>query len=433
VYVVLCAGNGGVLGVLPPLVVESPWWPDVEPVVVAARDSFGVRLTVLRLLDAQSRPAGGTGAYLAEVCAADAAGGEAHAAGGDHADAAGGRPALPYVEPLADGDPLRLLAERDDPLRMPWARPGGVATDVAWADRELAAAGTPLTGPAVQVKSWNLSSVVRLPASGGTFWCKHVPPFSAHEGALLAALAASEPDLVPAVVGWRRDADGTGTVLLRGVPGVDQWKAPEPVLRTMLRRWIGVQARWAARLGDLDSLGLPDWRRKPLLAAVRGLVGRADVRERLTDGELASLDELVAALPARLAALDACGLPPTLVHGDLHPGNWIGDGEHLALVDWSDSGIGHPMLDTLAFLSRVPAGAVRERLRDVVVAEWTRWRPDVDAHAAMALVEPVTALLAAVVYRTFVDGIEASERPYHADDVPAMLRLALAPAFPQRV
>jgi hypothetical protein len=91
------------------------------------------------------------------------------------------------------------------------------------------------------------------------------------------------------------------------------------------------------------------------------------------------------------------------------------------------------MLDTLAFLSRVPAGAVRERLRDVVVTEWTRWRPDADPLGAMGLVEPVTALRAAVVYRAFVDGIEASERPYHADDVPAMLRLAIATAVPQRV
>jgi aminoglycoside phosphotransferase (APT) family kinase protein len=134
----------------------------------------------------------------------------------------------------------------------------------------------------------------------------------------------------------------------------------------------------------------------------------------------------VATLPARLAALDACGLPATLVHGDLHPGNWIGDGERLALVDWGDSGIGHPLLDTLAFLSRVPAGPVRERLRDILVSQWAQRFPDADPLRAMELVEPVAALRAATIYQTFLDGIEDSERGYHVDDVPAMLRRALA-------
>jgi aminoglycoside phosphotransferase (APT) family kinase protein len=392
-----------VLGTLPGLQVDSPWWPDVEPVVTAARERLGVEVTVLRLLDAEGRGGeGGAGAYLAQVA--------------DHPD----------LRPLPDGDPLRRLAEREDPLRMPWARPGGVAADVAWADRELAAAGTPRTGRAVQVKSWNLSSVLRLPTAAGAYWCKHVPPFFAHEGALLATLAAADPDLVPAVVARRRDPDGTSAVLMAGVPGVDQWEAPEPVLRAMVRRWVGVQAHWAGRLDELVSLGLPDWRSEPLLAAVRRLVARADVREELTDAELATLDELVATLPARLAALDACGVPATLVHGDLHPGNWIGDGERLVLVDWGDSVIGHPMLDLLGFGHAVAACDVRGRLRDLVVDEWMRWRPRADPLRAMELVEPVAALRAALVYQTFLDGIEESEREYHAQDVPAMLRLALA-------
>jgi aminoglycoside phosphotransferase (APT) family kinase protein len=397
--------GGRVLGTLPALQVDSPWWPHVEPVVAAARERFGVDVTVLRLLEADGRgPGGGTGAYLAEV--------------GDEPDA----------DSLAEGHRLRGISALQDPLRMPWARPGGVAADVAWADRELAAAGTPRNGPAVQVKSWNLSSVLRLPTVAGPFWCKHVPPFFAHEGQLLAALATSDPDLVPAPVARRRDPDGTGVTLMDGVPGVDQWEAPERVLQRMLRGWVGAQAAWAGRVDELAALGVPDWRTAALLDDVRGLVARADVRERLTDAERAALDALVAALPARLAALGRCGLPATLVHGDLHPGNWIGDGDRLALVDWGDSAIGHPMLDTVAFLSRVPAGSVRERLRDVVVRQWRGRCRSADPLRAIELVEPVAALRAALTYRTFLDGIEESERPYHADDVPAMLRLALSAA-----
>src|SRR6185312_16551454 len=120
VTLVLASPCGQVLGALPGLDVASPWWPDVEPVVAAARQRLGVDVIVLRLLhaDRRSRP-GGTGSYLAEVNSG------------------------PPARPLADDDPLRLLAEREDPLRMPWARAAGVAADAAWADDRLAAAGTP--------------------------------------------------------------------------------------------------------------------------------------------------------------------------------------------------------------------------------------------------------------------------------------------------
>jgi aminoglycoside phosphotransferase (APT) family kinase protein len=158
---------------------------------------------------------------------------------------------------------------------------------------------------------------------------------------------------------------------------------------------------------------------------VTDLLARPDVRATLTRAELDRLDAAVAALPERLAELDACGLPDTLVHGDLHPGNWIGDGDRLVLVDWGDSLVGHPMLDVLAFLQRTPAGPVRERVRRVFVEAWRHAVPGADPDRAMSLIEPVEALRRALLYRTFLDGIEETERDYHEADVPAMLRLAL--------
>jgi hypothetical protein len=45
----------------------------------------------------------------------------------------------------------------------------------------------------------------------------------------------------------------------------------------------------------------------------------------------------------------------------------------------------------------------------------------------MALIEPVEALRRALVYRTFLDGIEETEREYHEADVPAMLPAGTPP------
>jgi aminoglycoside phosphotransferase (APT) family kinase protein len=403
VTLVLCSPAGRVLGTLPPLEVASPWWPDVGPVVAGAREQFGVDLTVLRVLRMSGPgPDGGEGAYLAET-------GDARIAGLGQPD-----------------EDLRRRAQSDDPLRQPWARPGGPAADVAWADSELASLGLPRTGPAVQVKSWNLSSVLRLQTPAAPVWCKHVPVFLGHEGAVLEAVRGSDPGLVPNVLAHRRDPDGTSVTLLENVPGDDQWEAPEPVLARMARCWVAVQARWASGVEQLLALGLPDGRSDALAAAVADLVARPDVRATLTAGELDRIDALAAALPQRLAELDACGLPSTLVHGDLHPGNWIGDGNRLVLVDWGDSLVGHPMLDVLAFLQRTPAGAVRDSVRGVFVEAWRHVAPRSDPDRAMSLIEPVEAVRRALVYRTFVDGIEETERDYHEVDVPAMLRLALS-------
>jgi aminoglycoside phosphotransferase (APT) family kinase protein len=412
VTLLLCSPAGRVLGALPPFTVDSPWWPDVEPFAPLVRERHGLEVIVVRLLEAtgDDEGTGGAVAYLAEV--------PEHQVD----------QALDVAREAPPGDALRALAEGDDPRRQPWARPGGVADTLAWADHVLAAAGRQRRGAVVQVKTWNLSSVLRLPMSDGDVWCKSVPAFFAHEGPLVARLAEAEPGLVPPVVAYRADADGESTVLLEGVPGVDQWEAPEPVLAEMAVRWVHVQDRWAAHLDDLLRLGLPDRRAQPLLDAVRALVARPDVRSTLPAGDLAAVDLLVAELPARLAALDACGLPATLVHGDLHPGNWVGDGTRLALVDWGDSAVGHPMVDVRAFLARVPAGAVRDRLWSLFAREWARRRPGSDAAGAMRLVAPVAALTGALVYRTFLDGIEATEQRYHARDVPAMLRLAVAEA-----
>lgn len=61
--------------------------------------------------------------------------------------------------------------------------------------------------------------------------------------------------------------------------------------------------------------------------------------------EFAALEAMVDDLPRLLAEIDACGLPDTLVHGDLHPGNWRRDGLNLTLLDGGDCLVGNPAFD----------------------------------------------------------------------------------------
>ena len=138
---------------------------------------------------------------------------------------------------------------------------------------------------------------------------------------------------------------------------------------------------------------------------------------------------LLSGLERRMAEVEACGLPDTLVHGDAHPGNLRGDGAGLTLLDWGDCTVGHPLLDEPGFLGRIAAADVEPcRLR--WGAAWRRASPGCDPERASRLLAPVAAARQATVYQGFLDRIEPSEHPYHRRD-PAE-RLAHAAALVRR-
>ncbi|MGS0688658.1 phosphotransferase [Nakamurella sp. GG22] len=403
VRLVLCTPGGELLGALPTFDVESPWWRQVDDVVDAARRSFGVDVRVLRLLSSVGPmfPGGGPVSYLAEV---------------DR------RPPMELTG--IPGDPLA-----DHPLRLRYAQPGGHTDDLNWAAEVLGERGWTVTGRQ-QIRTWNLSSIWRLtytgkdprasrmhPADNGAHeaWLKVVPPFFAHEGALLPVL---DPHTVPPVLGAE-----PGRVLLDGVPGTDQYEATGERLLDMVRQLVHLQTEWIGRTDELLSLGVPDVRRaalEPRIKAVTQLL-----RSDMSDDERRRLDVLVGGLGARWAAIAECGLPDTLVHGDFHPGNVRGTPGSIVILDWGDSAVGHPMIDQLAFGRRL---STTDRL--AVEREWAReWQrrvPGSDASRAAGLLRPIAALNAAVVYQHFLDNIEPDERSYHAGDPLGALRDAIA-------
>lgn len=385
---VLVDRDGNVLGQLPPFPVETPWWQDAGSVVRAARDRFDLDVTVLRLLEAELPAApGGAVTYLAEA---------------DRADLVGG-PAATALSPWTD-------SLTDDPRRIPYARPGGPAADLAWADSVVAADGNPRTSPGEQIRTWNLSSLWRLPTARSVAWLKVVPPFFAHEGRLLERLAG---EAVPDLIG----RDGS-RMLLAEIPGDDQHHAGVPALLAMVDILVDLQHRWLSRVDELQNLGLPDWRGAALSEAIARVVERA--APALVRADHRALDAFVDALPDRIAALDACGLPVSLVHGDFHPGNVRGDARRLVVLDWGDSGIGHPLLDQPAFLTRIDGAAV-EAVRAHWHAAWRRAAPGSDPDRAARFLAPMAAARQAVIYRRFLDQIEASEQVYHRADEPDWL------------
>ncbi|WP_179869511.1 phosphotransferase family protein [Rhizobium anhuiense] len=166
-----------------------------------------------------------------------------------------------------------------------------------------------------------------------------MPPFFAHEPRVITALAGRP---VPELLGH----DG-GRMLLAEIAGEDMYEAPLPRLLEMVTLLVELQSSWTGRVDQLRSMGLPDWGGPALIAAIGDVTERAS--EELPRNELTLLQRFVSGLADRFAALESCGLPDTLVHGDLHPGNFRGTERTLTLLDWGDSGIGHPMLTSRHF------------------------------------------------------------------------------------
>jgi len=371
VTLLLVDETGAVLGALPPFAVPGAHRQEIAAVVAGARERHGADVVVLRLLD----HAGPAVSYLAELCG----------------------PTPTALGPVVDVD----LGPH--PLRAPYAEPGGPTASLAWARGVL--------GPvrAVQLRTWNLSSIWRLDrVAGGTVWLKEVPEFFRHEGPVLGWLAQRFPGLAPVPV-----AVCGGRMLLADVPGPDRYRAAPADRAPMLAALHPVQLAALEELPALRALGVPD-RTFPVLAEkVRAVAHRY------------GYPQAVAGLDDRLAELSACGLPDTLVHGDFHPGNVRGPVTAPVLLDWGDCVLGHPGYDLLRMVEDLPAPQ-----RAPLVAQWCEaWRdvvPDCRPERALELLGPVAALRSASVYADFLDRIEPSEHGYHRDDPPYWLEQALA-------
>ena len=141
---------------------------------------------------------------------------------------------------------------------------GGPADLLRWADERLTDHGIERTGPAEQVRSWNLSGVWRMPTARGRVWLKAVPPSSPTRAPSSSGSARRRrPD-------WSRHE--RGRVLMAEVPGEPHHGRQGPELEPMVQLLTGVQERAVGRTGELLALGVPDRRLPVMVPRVEAVV-----------------------------------------------------------------------------------------------------------------------------------------------------------------
>jgi Phosphotransferase enzyme family len=228
----------------------------------------------------------------------------------------------------------------------PWQDPQWRADAQDWIDAACARAALARAGP-VLVRARPYSVVGRVPTDRGTVWFKASPPPSRFEPALLTALAVWQPDRFTAPIAveqdraWSLTRDGGPTLRehLARQPDPGAWHAT-------VRDYARLQLDLAPRAGDLLALGLADLRPASVPGQVEKLLDDPAI-ERVLDApdgisrrQYQALRALAPQVREWCAELGELGIPASLDHADVHPGNiFAATG---TLFDWGDAALAHP-------------------------------------------------------------------------------------------
>jgi hypothetical protein len=341
--------------------------------------------------------------------------------GSTWAPVATSRPAAPPgLRPRMD----ELLAERGgdravDPRRARWSRPGWYAGAVAWITETLRQAGWGEIRSLTQVRHWGISAVMRAEADGGTAWFKAVFPGFRHEPAVTGLLHHHAPGLVPPVLGVDEEA---GWLLLADV-GTPLAQADRNGSRAAIERLVRAQRGFLDRTDELLAAGCPNRPLGELGRSLEAALAHPDVGAwtTLTPARAAAL---VAWVEEAARALQALGIPDTLVHGDFHPGNVALVRAEAVLLDWSDAAVANPLVDVLTWIDWTRDDP------ELTAAVWElfleQWEGIVDVQRFREQRNRFAGLGAAyhaVSYAGIVAGLEPSHVPMHADGLCGYLDL----------
>ena len=308
---------------------------------------------------------------------------------------------------------LGELAEGPAGSGAPWAARGWFQAAEGWLRGSLDTFGDVATGPVQQVQLWELSCILRVPTVHGDVWFKasRDSPLFVNEAVLTRELAGLFPDHVPAPVAV--DAERRW-MALPDFGAELGWDAPVEVREDVLRTFARLQVRAAPQVDRLLGAGCLDRRLAWLSAQAEGWLpavqetGRLagiDAATWLSGGEVAELAAAGPRLAAMCGELAAFAVPATLLHGDLHLSNVAKGPAGYLFFDWTDACVAHPFLDMIMVFHEKD-GALRDRLRDAYLAEWTRFEPPDRLRRAWELAEPLGALHHAVSYRSIVANLD---------------------------
>jgi hypothetical protein len=232
-----------------------------------------------------------------------------------------------------------------------------------------------------QVRAAPTGAVLKIYGTCGTYFLKTLPSFLSYEARLAAALHARFPAALADILPLLPNEDSYVTCAIAGRPlssigDREQWSGVFVDIANM-------QIATARFLDELELSGVPTQTfrsfaaglDKSLATVVRMQKGLAN---ELTDEELAKLPTLVGLAQRDCDALEQCGLPETVVHGEPSESNIFVTPAGAKFIDWAFSRISHPffMLQTFYLTLNSPTHRMHsdwERFKEAYLDPWQEY------------------------------------------------------------
>jgi Phosphotransferase enzyme family len=298
------------------------------------------------------------------------------------------------------------------PKEPPYARSGWFGRPSAWMVERLADAGLPVTEPPTLAYQGPMGSVLRARSNGESTYLKWPTPAFPHEAAITHALSRSAPEAVPAVIATEPAENWLLMYDHRGRPVENE---PPGTWIEALRHHAALQRASVAWAHEIPAVGGQTRSLARLAGAVPMMLDYEDLGGRMAPDVREAWKAASPRLLDACAQLDAVGMPDTLVHGDLHPGNIVvTPDDRYVVVDWSDAAISNPFVDLATYLTRTKDRDLRVRLLDAYVEVWDGAVDRARLETAAALAMTVGCLYQVQTYQALDAALDEPDRAIFA-------------------
>lgn len=287
----------------------------------------------------------------------------------------------------------------------PFGRLGWFPDLQQWVQEQIGTRGLRLNGRFRQLNACPTFSLIRFETDGPAVWFKAVGAPKQREYPLTLALAHLFSRFLPDIIatrpewnGWlAREAEGT---LLNECSTLASWEAVATDLAELQIQSLGR----SLHLLDPGARDLRGWALADLMQPFFRTMSEMMERQTKMPPAALSRDELhrlSVRVQEALIILEETGIPNTLGHMDLNPGNIICSPTGCVFLDWAEAFVGHPFLTFQYLLEHFRrAFGQNHAVETQLVARYARaWRALVSERDICRALE-VVPLLAAFAYAT---------------------------------